>query len=132
MGLLTGEIANAIYDGFKGLLLSGVIRKVTVGASAALDENNDPQDTAPTLIPLEGFADEFSAFTKANAGIPDTDLKVNIFASSMPGTTPEKDDLVRLDDEDNNTSQWYQIRKVGTDPATALWVCQSFEVEEPA
>jgi hypothetical protein len=123
VGLLDGDIAKAIYAGFKNKLLTGTLRVET--ESMGNDEYGDPLATVITTHTIQGFTDEYSAFFRAQSGIPDTDLKVGIFAQSIPGITPSKDDKVKF------RSTWYQIRKVNTDPAIALWECQSFEIPAP-
>lgn len=123
MGLLDGDIAKEVFKAFKGKLLSGELRRET--SNNTLDEYGDPTDPTISYFAIEGFTDEFSEFYKAKAGIPDSDLKVNIFAQSAPTLTPTKDDKVRFG------TSWYQLRKVNTDPATALWTCQAFEIEAP-
>lgn len=123
MALLTGDIAKAIFNGFKGLLLTGELRRVT--PSSAVDEYGDPLAPTISYTAIEGFTSRYSAYYKAQAGIPDTDLKVSIFAQSAPALTPNKDDKVTFQ------NRWYQIRAVDVDPATALWVCQSFEIDPP-
>lgn len=126
MSLLDGQIADAIYAGFKGKLKTGTLRKVSIGVSAGLDDLGDPIDTAPVSYAFEGFTARYSAFYRAQAGIPDTDLKLNIFAKSLDaGIEPGIDDKAVID------GIWYQIRKRAIDPAGALWVCQSFEIAEP-
>lgn len=122
MALLTGDIAKKIFAGFKGKLLKGELRRET--PSTALDEYGDSVKE-PSYFTVEGFVDEYSEFYRASAGIPDTDLKINIFAQSAPTLTPNKDDKVQF------LGQWYQLRRVGTDPATALWVCQAFKIDPP-
>mgnify|MGYP001562722116 CR=1 FL=1 len=129
MGLLDGDLAEAIFQGFKGKLLTGVIRQKAVPESGGLDDLGDAIDATPTDTPLEGFVDEYDAAFKARAGIPQTDVKVCIFAQSIPGVRPGRDDKARIDR--SGSSQWYQIRRVMTDPALALWECQSFEIQDP-
>lgn len=123
MALLTGDLAKAVFAGFKGLLLSGELRRET--PSASVDGYGDPLSPTISYFAIEGFVSRYSEFFKNQAGIPDTDLKVNIFAQSAPTLTPNKDDKVLFE------GQWYQIRKVATDPATALWTCQSFAIDPP-
>lgn len=123
-GLLTGKIAKAIFNGFKGKLLKGTLRHDT--PSSTLDDKGDPIAATPTRFSVEGFTDEYSAFYRAKAGIPETDLKVNIFSQSSPGLTPTKDDRVTFG------GVWYRLRKVNVDPAGALFECQSFEIPTPA
>lgn len=123
MALLTGDLANKIFAGFKGKLLTGELRRET--ASGMVDEYGD--DLAPTIsyTAIEGFISQYSDMFRAQSGIPDTDLKVNIFAKSAPTLTPSKDDKVLM----NGT--WYQLRAVKTDPATALWICHAFAIDPP-
>lgn len=122
-GLLEGQLAKAIYAGFKNKLLTGTLRRVVPGID--LDDNGDPRDSTIQTWTVQGFTDKYSAFYSAQAGIPDSDLKVCIFAQSIPGVTPTKDDKALFQ------GKWYQLRKVGTDPATALWECQAFEIPVP-
>ncbi len=70
----------------------------------------------------------------SRSGIPNTDVKVNIFGASVPGYQPAKDDIVRLDRKTKTgvVSTWYQLRGSRTDPAQALWVCQAFVIPAPA
>ena len=121
MGLLDGDIAKQIFAGFKGLLLKGKIRQEVV---SGVDANGDPV-TSVVETSIEGFLDEYSEFYKASAGIPDTDFKANFFAQSAASVTPTRDDKIFLG------GKWCQVRKVNTDPATALWTCQVFQVQAP-
>lgn len=123
MGLLD-QLADKIYAGFKNKLHTGLIRQVSNATSGGLDQYGDPIDTGTTDTACQGFTDQYSDFFRMQAGIPETDLKVCLFASSMTGITPAKDDKVKLNDV------WYQLRKVETDPATALFVCQAFQIED--
>lgn len=123
-GLLTGKIAKAVFKGFKGKLLTGTLRHDE--PSTTLDENGDPTSVVITRPSIEGFTDEYTAFYRAQAGIPETDLKVNIFAESSPGLTPTKDDRVTF------LSVWYRLRRVKVDPAGALFECQAFEIPTPS
>lgn len=136
MRLLDGGLAESIYAGFRGKLLGGVIRRAAVAEDADLNSHGDPEASTPEEISIEGFPEGYSRFTKAQAGIPGTDLKLNIFAASCPGFEPRKDDQVRLDRKRGKvvlSSQWYQIRgPIEIDPASVLWVCQSFEIRAPA
>lgn len=131
MGLLDGDLANEIYEGFKGELLTGIFRQAVPTVSGGLDRYGD--DAAPDVpvdTDCEGWTEFYSAAFAARSGIPDTDVQVNIFSASMPGITPTPDDIVRLDRA--GVSTWYQVRKKATDPAQAVWQLQSFEIPEPA
>lgn len=136
MSLLDGSLAQSIYDAFKGQLLTGKLRKHAIPSSGALDRAGDPIDPpAPTDYDFEGFIDQFSAFTRAQAGIPDTDLKLCFFGKSLPaGLKPEKDDIAQITGPAGSIyyGKWYQVRNGAIDPAGALWESQAFEIEEPS
>ena len=120
MGLLDGAIAKAIFDGFKGKLLKGTLRRRTAVVAVGLDERGDAISTTTTDYACEGFVDEYSEFFRATAGVPDNESKVAIFAKSLPsGVRPLKDDLVLFG------GQWWQLKTVNVDPATALWECRA-------
>lgn len=124
-GLLEGQIANAIYKGFKNKLLKGTLRR---DVPSSLDARGDPVSTSPLTWGMQGFVDLYSESFRAQFGVPDTDAIVNIFAKSLPsGVQPTKDDKVLF------RSQWYQLRTVSVDPALALWMCQrSFVIPAPS
>jgi hypothetical protein len=129
MALLSNDLAKKVYQGFKGKLLTGIIRQLVVADSAALDEHGDAQDLAPVDTAIEGFDDEYSEYFRRKFSIPDSDVIVNIFVESAPGITPSEDDRVRFDR--SGVSQWFQLRKVKVDPARALWVCGAFRISDP-
>jgi len=123
-GLLDGQLASAIYAGFKNKLLVGTLRRRAVDEAEGLDALGDPQHFTETDYTCQGFVDNYSEFFRMSLGIPDTELKVCIFAKSLPaGVRPLKDDLVRFQ------SIWYQLKTVATDPATALWECRASRVQ---
>jgi hypothetical protein len=122
-------MAGSIYAGFKGQLRKGVIVR---NVSGGLDSHGRPNGAILIGAPVEGFPDDYSEFFRAQAGIPATDLKVNLFAASIAGLRPQKDDRVRFDFPATASqpaySQWYQLRAAATDPATVLWVCRGYAV----
>lgn len=120
MSLLEGDLAKQIFDGFKGRLLKGtLIRRESTGVT---DENNDPvvQDVSYSC---EGFIDSYDEYYRARAGIPIEDSKVGIFGSSI-ATIPQ------IDDEVTMRGQVWKIRRVMTDPALALYECQSYRIDD--
>lgn len=126
MGFLD-DIATLIFAGFKGQLHSGVIRRYQ--ASTGLDSYGRPIGSMLLQTKIEGFVDDYSALTRAQAGIPSTDMRVNIFGASLP-FAPQIDDFVRIDQ--NSGSRWYRLRtRIDTDPAEALWQCQAQACEAP-
>ena len=119
---LETQIRNEIYKGFKGRLLTGILRRATF--SGVVDSLGDPTEKTYTTYNLEGFVDTYSAFYKAQAGIPESDVKLLIIAGSL-AIAPRKDDQVRF------RGVWYQVRRLGTDPGIATWELQSFQIADP-
>lgn len=131
MGLLDGDLAESIFRGFKGRLLAGILRQRAVPDSGALDALGDPEDLAQVDTSLEGFFEDYDAAYIARAALPKDSVKVCIFAKSCPDVTPTKDDLVRLTRA--GIAYWFQLRRVQSDPASALWECpDAFRIPEPA
>jgi hypothetical protein len=127
MGLLDGDLATSIYEGFKDRLLTGEVRRKEAATSAGLDDHGDPIDLDTPTWDVQGFYDVYSRDTRARAGIPDTAVKVCIFAQSAPDYNPHQDDLVRLG------TRWARLTAgpIEIDPAGALWTCQGQEVGAP-
>jgi len=115
MGILDGDIADAIASGFDGLLLNGTLRK---NATAGRDSNGDPI-TASADYAVQGMQDTYSAVIRKMAGIPETDVKLLLIAG-LCGAAPAIGDKVQMN------GQWFQIRDVSIDPAGATYECQSF------
>lgn len=135
MSLLDGEFAQQIADAFAGQLLTGQLRLTTTPASGALDRAGDPIGTlAQSFEPFEGFVDQFSAYTRAQPGFPQADLKLCIFGKSLAdGVNPERDQIAQITGPSGSVfaGRWFQIRDRNIDPAGALWECQAFEIEAP-
>jgi hypothetical protein len=110
---LESQIAKAIYKGFKGKLLKGVLTRNVPGGT--LDAFGDPVASSAQTFAFEGFAENFTAFYRANAGIPDGDVSILILAQSVK-TVPTKDDRVTI------RGAVYQLRQqVEQDPANATY-----------
>ena len=121
MSSILDQIPSLVYQGFKGKLRKGTL--IQKSRSSTLNGLGDPVSTSPTEYPCEGFVDNYSDLFAGLNNIPSTDSKVSIFAKSLPtGVAPTKDDKVIM------MGRSWQIRRVVTDPAQALWECQSFEV----
>lgn len=120
MGLLDGQIKNAIASGFRGKLLTATIRKETV---TSRDANGDPVTTA-TNYAAQGARSDYSAFYKKQAGIPDDDVQI-ILIAGLCDAVPERGDQVKI------SGAWYQVRRVKIDPASASYELQSFSIEDP-
>lgn len=117
---LESQIAKAIFKGFKGNLLKGVLTRTTPGGT--LDSHGDPTGVAVTTFGFEGFAENFTAFYRAQAGIPDGDVSILILAQSIK-TVPTTEDRVTL------RGATYQLRKlVEQDPANATYKYSGYVV----
>lgn len=118
---LESQIRNAIASGFKGLLLTGTIRRETVGSVTG---EGDPVTTFKDY-PFEGIRDHFSAQYAISAGIPITDVRILIIAGLCP-IAPNQDDKVKIG------GSWYQVRRVmEIDPATASYTLAGFAIAPP-
>lgn len=119
MGLLDGQIRDAISAGFKGKLLKGTISRTVPGGG--LDENGDPVSVTTQVYQTEGFVEAFSAFYRAQAGIPDTDVKILLIAG-LSETEPTRDDVVTF------RGTRYQVRRIlDIDPAFATFTLQGYK-----
>jgi hypothetical protein len=116
MGLLDGDIADAIAGGLAGLLLTGTLQKTTV---TGRDSYGDPIYTTSTAA-VQGFLDTYSAIMIAAAGIPATDTRI-ILIAGLCDAAPAIADKVTLG------GVTYQIRNIARDPANATYDCQAFK-----
>lgn len=116
---LEGVLRKELAKGFKGQLLKGVLFRDEYGE---LDDRGNPTTTR-TQYSVEGFIDEYNDIYRAQAGIPENDVKVVLIAGNCE-VDPIKDDLVSF-------PNWptYKIRAAKTDPALAHYTCQSFKVQ---
>ena len=118
-GILDG-LAATVYRAFENKLDLGTLRQEQGGIQNDL---GDKVRSEVVEYPCQGFTDKYNDVFRARAGIPEGDVKVMIFGASLPaGVRPGKDDKVMMN------AAWWQIRKAETDPATALWECQSFSI----
>lgn len=112
-------LRKQLAKGFKGRLLVGVLTRKINGD---VDERGIPTTVSQTYR-VEGFVDNYSAYYRRNAGIPDNDVNIVLIAGNCD-TDPIKDDRIKF----ANFPE-YQIRVVETDPALAHYECQSFSVK---
>lgn len=120
MGLLDGQIRNAIAAGFKGKLLKGTLTRATPGGG--LDKFGDPVSVSLTTFRIEGFEEARSAEYKTRMGVPDTDTVILLIAGLInPPTVPTKDDTITF------RGKTWQVRKlVATDPAEATYTVAGY------
>lgn len=124
MGFLD-TLPDAIYAAFKDKLRTATYYEPATASSGVLDDLGDPQEVSHPAHGCQGFFENYSAVTMKQSGMEEGDLKVCLFASSLPaGVVPQKDGLVYM------KLRWFQIRERKTDPAEALWELQSFELKK--
>lgn len=115
---LESQIAKQIATSFKGLLLTGTIRRETV---KSLDANGDPVVTSADYR-FEGIRDSFSAVYAVAAGIPVTDVRILVIAG-LSAIVPKMDDKIKIG------GGWYQVRRITEiDPATASYTLAAFVI----
>ncbi len=120
--LLESSIKAQVASGFKGVLLTGTLRRV---GSTTVDTRGNPVDGSASTFPFEGIRESFSAAYAASAGIPITDVKILMIAGLID-TVPRKDDQVLI------RGQWHKVRAIiERDPADATHVLQCFEIPDP-
>ena len=123
--LLESKFAKQIARGFKGKLLKGVIQR---NAGATRDAHGDTIPGAPVSYAFEGVREDFSAFIRAQAGIPDTDVKI-LFITGLTLTVPMRGDYVKF----RKFDQWYHlVKNITKDTAEAHQVWQASVVPPPA
>ncbi|KDA03065.1 hypothetical protein [Hyphomonas oceanitis] len=122
--ILQGSLASKIHKAFQrqGIPIAGTLRRETAGGQ---DEYGDPIFTV-TTYDFEGFVDDFDDMTRAAAGIPQSDRRVNIFSPSL-SIEPRIDDKVLVPG-----FGWMKLRDVRVDPAKALWQAQAYAVDDPS
>lgn len=115
------QLRKKLAAGFKGKLLTGALTRPT---ASTVNEYGDEVPGAPLVFSVQGAADQYSAYYRATAGIPQTDSKVIIIAGlTTPQTEPQKDDYIQFPN-----FPLFQVREVMTDPARAHYDCQSSKV----
>jgi hypothetical protein len=116
------QIRKEVYRGLKGKLDVGTLRRVTGGT---VNSKGDLVGGTPTTYSFEGIREDFSAFYRVQAGVPDTDSRFLILAASIT-VEPKKDDLIL------HKEQWYKVRRMITiDPAFASYSVQVYKVSAP-
>ena len=120
--LLESQLRKQIAQGFKGRLLTGTLRRVTV---TAVTDKGDTQTSTAKTYSFDGIVDKFSAAFAVAAGIPETDVRILIIAGSL-SVTPIKDDQIKI------RSEWFQLRRlIDRDPALAHYVFAGYAIGDP-
>jgi hypothetical protein len=125
--LLEGALKQSIASAFKGKLTLGTLRRVS---STTVDSKGNPVPGTASTFTFEGIREDFSLFSKANSGIPETDVKILVLLGSLnPVTTIKKDDVLYLS---TPWLKWYKVRRIlAVDPAGASCSVQAYEIPDP-
>lgn len=125
---LEGQIAKAIYNGFKGRLKTGTLRRFSGSGVNALGDLVSSGSTDYTFTGIrETKESQFAGMQNQSegAGIKTTRIEVLILLESI-SVLPQPDDYIYIE------SQWHQVRKVlERDPAGATTKLEVSEVKEP-
>lgn len=120
MASILEAIPKAIADGFRGKLLKGTLIKVN---TTGRDPTNGDPVTTTASYPVQGFRDVYSQFYRAQAGIPDEDVRITLIAG-LCGAEPAIGDKVTI------AGGTWEVRKIGgVDPAGATFDLQCFAVK---
>lgn len=118
MGLLDGQLQAVFGSVFKPLLLDGKIEKIEL-----VDDGYGGYSEAPTEADIKVMVEGYSAFTRAQAGIPDKDVKLIILQHQVT-ISPDLDSKVRVLAQGEVVEQLFSIQKIEKDPAQASWTVQ--------
>jgi hypothetical protein len=119
---LIDTIAKQIAAGFKGKLNVATLRRDV--PNDGVDDLGDPLPAFHREYGFEGIIDTYSQLYKAQAGIPDTDVRILVIAGTL-STVPLRGDQVLI------KGGWYQVREVSKDPADATYTLQSYGIGDP-
>jgi hypothetical protein len=132
---LAGPLAKQIARAFKGRLLVGTLYR---DAPSTLDAYGDPVNASGDFLDytFTGMRESFDARYRAQALIPETDVKIMILIASLrPITTITQNDQasrISLLDRLSNVMFWYQVRRVlEIDPASATAILQCYQIPSP-
>ena len=112
MGLLDNDLQNVFTSVFAPLLLDVTITNV----SQTVADNGDVNSTTTTAA-SKGMVEEYGAFTRAQAGIPDTDVKLIVLQGGV-AITPTTDSEITI------RGVTYSVQRIEQDPAQAAWTIQ--------
>lgn len=117
MELLGLDIAEEVADAMGDDLLPATLyRRTHVDGS----DPTDASSVTTVVLDARGFKDDYKEYQIDGKQIVQGDVKVCLLGATITGLIPpQSGDLVQIDG-----STWTIIR-VGTDPAKALYVCQS-------
>jgi hypothetical protein len=125
--IASGKLRKLIAQGFHGQLSQGVLRRAS---NYTMDEFGDTQYDGFVDYPFEGIRDSFDAKYRAQALIPETDVKLLILLGSVKPASanllPIQTDQVFIAAPFN---VWHQVREIlEIDPAGASATLQVYQI----
>lgn len=103
--------------------LAGSLRPATLWQYSVVDDGYGNQVPGyDTPYACEGIRGSFDEVVAGLSGIPRTDAKIELLASSL-ATAPNRLDKINIEDE------WWIVTEIQLDPAGAWWVLQCSDTE---
>ena len=112
MGLLDGDLQNVFGSVFGSLMLDGTLTTITSVSNGKGGWTNSTQTAAVKLM-----IESYSEFYRAQAGIPDTDVKIIVLQKDV-ALTPDINSRITARGVE------YSVVRVQQDPAQAAWTLQ--------
>ena len=128
VSLLEGKLKKIVAQKFKGRLLKG---ELVVEGGTTVDNYGDVIQADSATYTFEGIRESFSALYLAQAGIPDTDVKILFILGSIKlngsivDIQPHQGNKVFI----GQPARWHQVRRIlEIDPAGASMTVQATEI----
>lgn len=118
-------LRKGIGAGFKGRTSKGNLYRAR---AEVVDMRGDVVSSSDEVYAFEGFVELYSEYFRVTAGIPDTDVRIIIFGTSI-SVEPAKDDRIKMTTGPFK-DHMYQLRTSDSDPAKATFTCRAYEIED--
>jgi hypothetical protein len=109
MGLLDGGLQAIFGQAFGPRLLDATLHKVTL-----TDDGTGGFSSASLPYPVKGMIDDYSDYTRAQLGVPQTDVRLIVMQYGVPVEPQLQDELTIRD-------RRYALSRIKADPANATW-----------
>jgi hypothetical protein len=122
--ILDGGLAQVFGTVFSSFYLNCNVKKSTL-----TDDGEGGYTQAFTSYPGKVQRDDYSAFYRNQAGIPDTDVKLIVLQANMT-VSLEMNDVVEILDADGNVTATYKVvGPVKQDASSAVWEAQGTPID---
>lgn len=124
MSILQGSLADEVTAALiaADVPLGGILRRVVPGG---VDEYGDPLPGHTDDYPFQGWRESYAADFAAAAGIPQTDARLIVLATTI-STAPVQGDTLQLE------GTWWMVRAIeAIDPASTTISLQVYAVGAP-